>query len=721
MPHLNFTIDSALLRELGERLVGKPHIALAELVKNGYDADARTVTIRLFPNQDRIEVQDDGHGMNFDEFRDFWMRIGTTHKDQKRVSRDFKRPMTGSKGVGRLSVQFLASELRLRTVAKEDGGKWLEAQVNWGEAVKAGDLTSATVQYKRSSSNPPLEQGTLLILSGLKQQWTTDAIQSLARELWWLQPPFWMISERAEDDTGFYIEFVSSEQEFEKIFSKQMRAILNIWTARVVGQNKNGHVNLAVQFEGESPQSYEYDIKDLPHNKGKYNPNVNLRDGSFEVRIYKLTYRQPHGIKVDEARQYFERHGGVYVYDGGFRLPYYGDPRNDWLAIEIDHSHRVFVSELLPKDLQENYSHTQRLRYLPTLERIFGVVNVNTSREPGLDIMITRDRLADSIALEDLRDMVRYALDLYAMEEAQRQYEQVSAEFLVDKSYQRFEQVEKVLDYYEPQIPREVYRDIREKVREATRTATFSEARVQEEMGLLGALATAGISAVAYQHELGKQFGTIQDIISRIERIQTKDQQLQRSLERLGRDLSRWVERAKATNALFDYLANAENTKTKRRFRALLVLEDIRRQTRFFARGINVDISGVNSELRLPEATLAEWGAIFQNVFTNAFNAMLDSEERLLQVESRFQDRKREILVQDTGYGVDLKTADRLFKPFERASKISPARRALGYGGTGLGLTIVRLLADRIGCRVGFVEPDEGFNTAFSLSWRETQ
>lgn len=35
-----FTVDAVLLKELGERLVGKPHIALAELVKNAYDADA---------------------------------------------------------------------------------------------------------------------------------------------------------------------------------------------------------------------------------------------------------------------------------------------------------------------------------------------------------------------------------------------------------------------------------------------------------------------------------------------------------------------------------------------------------------------------------------------------------------------------------------------------------------------------------------------------------
>jgi len=51
---LNFSVDSALLRELGERLVGKAHIALAELIKNSYDADATKVVVSFAG--DRLEV-----------------------------------------------------------------------------------------------------------------------------------------------------------------------------------------------------------------------------------------------------------------------------------------------------------------------------------------------------------------------------------------------------------------------------------------------------------------------------------------------------------------------------------------------------------------------------------------------------------------------------------------------------------------------------------------
>src|SRR5712691_8484126 len=90
---IEFTVDAALLRELGERLVGKPHVALAELVKNSYDADANKCTI-VFA-KDQIEVIDDGNGMTFEEFKNFWMRIGTTHKQEKTESPRFHRAVTG--------------------------------------------------------------------------------------------------------------------------------------------------------------------------------------------------------------------------------------------------------------------------------------------------------------------------------------------------------------------------------------------------------------------------------------------------------------------------------------------------------------------------------------------------------------------------------------------------------------------------------------------------
>ena len=236
---IQFTVDSALLRELGERLVGKPHIALAELVKNSYDADARKVEIRMFP--DRIEVRDNGHGMTFEEFQNFWMRIGTPHKQEQGVSRDFKRPLTGSKGVGRLAVQFLAREVEVHTVAKSNTASELDARVDWDLAVEAGDLTQAEAFYFEISRQEifpdDFQHGTVVILTRLNNEWSPQNVAGIAQEIWPLQPPF-RANPRVSSDLAkdFVVELWSDDPEKTKQFEAQIKAYLGLWDARLVGE-----------------------------------------------------------------------------------------------------------------------------------------------------------------------------------------------------------------------------------------------------------------------------------------------------------------------------------------------------------------------------------------------------------------------------------------------------------------------------------------------------
>ncbi len=127
----------------------------------------------------------------------------------------------------------------------------------------------------------------------------------------------------------------------------------------------------------------------------------------------------------------------------------------------------------------------------------------------------------------------------------------------------------------------------------------------------------------------------------------------------------------------------------------------------------------MDPDLRLPAGSYVEWAAIFQNVFLNAVNAALDSDEKRIAVVARPERGRQALSVLDTGVGIDLAQADRLFQPFERRLVLSAERRALALGGTGLGLTIVRMVAEALECRVRFVEPDPGYATAFEISWRE--
>ena len=233
MKYLPFTVDAALLRELGERLVGRPQIALGELIKNSYDADASRVVVSF--EADRITIFDNGDGMSFAEFRDYWMRVGSTHKARMSTTQRFKRPITGSKGVGRLAAQFLADRLSLRTVSNKSSNELL-VSVDWTKAVLAGDLQKAKAGYvegKLSGTFPgDSPHGTAIILEGLRHDWTNDAFRSLAQEVWNLQPPFIGTGPR-----DFAIELTHlGSSEATRIFATQMTAILELWDAKLTGR-----------------------------------------------------------------------------------------------------------------------------------------------------------------------------------------------------------------------------------------------------------------------------------------------------------------------------------------------------------------------------------------------------------------------------------------------------------------------------------------------------
>lgn len=114
-------ISRLTVDKLGVKLYDKASAVVAELIANGYDADAETVTVRLPLNLQlasqaggklkdlgyTIEVEDDGHGMTPDEAIDFYLRVGADRRTRKGEdgsrSRKKRRPVMGRKGIGKLA------------------------------------------------------------------------------------------------------------------------------------------------------------------------------------------------------------------------------------------------------------------------------------------------------------------------------------------------------------------------------------------------------------------------------------------------------------------------------------------------------------------------------------------------------------------------------------------------------------------------------------------
>lgn len=717
-----FTVDSALLRELGERLVGKPYIALAELVKNSYDADAKKVVIEI--GEDSITVEDNGHGMTFEEFRDRWMRVGSVHKVAERRSRDLGRPLTGSKGIGRLATQFLATKLSMSSIPNAKTPKELTVLVDWASAVTAGDLTRASALY---GQDPPTTtfvdgcpHGTKVTLDGLKYQWTTTEFEQIARELWFLQPPFRQADMGDVAEGAFEVVLRSPDPEIVTAFETQMSRILDIWKSRLVGRLSHGDdgaatIRLAAQIEDFPLQSVEHQIADPPL----------IEELEFEIRIFDLVSRQPYGISVGEARKYLNEYGGVDIYDAGFRIPYSG-PEADWLRIEFDHAHRLSASALLPKELQVS----EGMYNLPTTSRLWGVVHINTSREARaaeqrshtagdhLEIQVSRDRLVDNRAFAQLRDTVRWAIDYYAMRVTALRFEKTVALREVLPPAEAVRGMAMVLDRYSHEIPEVARRELEREVDTAILAVRSETETVHAQVGLLSALATAGITALAYDHQIIKQFHVLESLVDKLESAGESSDGIS-GLDITVAQIREWLDLARETHGLFRHLADESNREENVRYPASNLLSSLVRDMRGLLRGIDVDPSRIHPSIRLPFGTFAEWTSLFQNVLLNASNAMLNSTSKRIAVGSRVSGQRRVLRIQDTGVGVNLGTASQLFEPFHRELDIPADRRSLGYGGSGLGLTIVRMIANSLGCDVGFVKPDAQYATCFQVSWRE--
>lgn len=83
-----FRPTARLLQLLGDELIASPRLAVFELVKNAYDADATSAVIRLDLRSGvkgaSIAVTDDGEGMTLDVLESIWLVPGNNHRKRQR-------------------------------------------------------------------------------------------------------------------------------------------------------------------------------------------------------------------------------------------------------------------------------------------------------------------------------------------------------------------------------------------------------------------------------------------------------------------------------------------------------------------------------------------------------------------------------------------------------------------------------------------------------------
>lgn len=137
---LVLTFAGNIVKHLGVQMyAGRPVPAIAELISNAWDADAKSVDISLpleaawDPSTEQvISVSDTGDGMNWDMIRDAYLDVGRDRREEEQTDRSpGGRPLQGRKGVGKLAGFGIADVVEVQTVYKKADPEVGERALIW--------------------------------------------------------------------------------------------------------------------------------------------------------------------------------------------------------------------------------------------------------------------------------------------------------------------------------------------------------------------------------------------------------------------------------------------------------------------------------------------------------------------------------------------------------------------------------------------------------------
>jgi len=415
---LFFEVDSRILFQLGEKLVADRSIALAELIKNSYDADATRVTVEM-SNVSKINgkiiVTDNGTGISSKRFREVWMLIATDFKEKNPISSIYKRKKSGEKGIGRFACRRLASTIKIESVSINDdrSKEKLFAKIEWNDFSPGSKVTDIPIIYKVEQMNRDSETYTKIILENVKDKWKQSDINKLLSELSSLITPKTFEEEIKKTrtsliqkevyDPGLTIEYIIpefslKEKEVEESFFK------NAW-AKLTGRiDIDGNVLYEIQVINKILNKLKRDYKLTTRFKNFRNANFIIYLFSYRPDLFgKSEWNQRQTSKIVREK------GGVKVYADKFRVFGYGKPGDDWLDVDENRARSVV-------SLNSEFDHIIESDKRPGLrlfrnDQMYGHITFNRETNPELEITINRERLLENDSFNELKKFTRLGIE----------------------------------------------------------------------------------------------------------------------------------------------------------------------------------------------------------------------------------------------------------------------------------------------------------------------
>ena len=648
----NFRVDLRLLVELGERLISRDEVAVVELVKNAYDADAETVDVIV--KEKKIEVKDNGEGMDRNEISEGWLTIGTAIKKQKTITKRGRRVL-GEKGLGRLAVLRLGKKIRIYTQKK--GEVCYQIIMDWKEAKEKLKAYTYTPVKEMVIDIIEVEEiifpdghGTNIIIEDLNISWEKNRIDRLKIFLSQLIEP------RKEKGSKFDIQFVTDggvvKLEPPEITKKPHYSL-------EVNVDKKGQFSGAIQWnieKGEGKEKVEGRIKPWKTRDGEKKEWKEISNGGcgafrFRVNVWDLDARELRGDK-DTLRQW----SGISLLRDSFRVV---QPDVDWLGL----------------DLRRVQYPTMRL----STNQIIGSVFISSSENITLTDKTDREGVLKSESFDILKGTVYQLLGVLEDRRYKlRREKEISHGIIFNYLDTR------PLKYIASTLPREKKREIEEY---ATNIDNFK--KMLEEW-ILGRdrMATMGMLGARLIHEARSALMKITDNYPLIEKYQDNFS------SPLRERLTRMVTGGKMLAKIFKELDPFLRFRGKRRQDIFLrkIVDSLN-----FLFGPELRKNDIVLENKIPEkivfrANPTDIYVMLSNFLDNGIYWLKERDTEVKTIEFRICEDKNTLIIEiaDNGPGIDPENINVIF---DAGFTTKPE-------GTGLGLSITRDIVDFYGGKI---------------------
>ena len=735
MPKLRFSVDSALLSELGEKLVESVHIALIELVRNSYDADATKVTVSILRSDSgapSVHVEDNGSGMTFQDVQDYWMRIATPHKVKKDVSSLYGRPLAGSKGIGRFSCRRLGPRLAMATTARVPGGHYEQTEVtfDWSAFEPGLDVTDIVCEGTRRDL-PAAETGTTIHVSGASQnEWSRRGLNFLKRHLAVLVASRGARRQGYAYDPGFNMRLVAPDFD-EDIRDLRAKLISAGWGTLTASVDRKGMARYSLNAMKVGRKKIVC-AERFPHLAG-----TRLKLGIMPDRRAQM--RNTAVISQGTLGEILSSWGGICVRHRGLRVFPYGEPGNDWLGIDKDRAIRKGSLEAddltaLAKSLQGVNPGRVLLQMLSARSYI-GTVEIGLD-VVGLQVKTNREGFVEGEALRELRTFVRYGVDwatiyrehflrLLEREEAERARDQFQS--VVREELNRDSVIPSAASYLESearslasQLPTRERQQVQKSLSAASEAIRSADVSRRQELRHLRLVASTSTLLLIFSHEVKAFVGGLDTVGAQMRTIQRGTSGKTASLcGRVRDDLVAAKERFIELLDMTALVSTRDHAATPSRIALSPRIEKAKRCFSLVinAYGIDVDVSQVDPRTKMGPMLEAELYAVLLNSLSNAIKAVVAGgrDKRIVMATDRTEDGTA-LHVRDTGVGLAASAFEDVFVPFvsdpeaklypSLDKRMNPEDKFILGTGSGLGLSILRDIVQSRGGTAGFVRAE---------------